>query len=113
MGADVPDEPTNSEIMRRLDELVRQVTEQGRQAADDRREMAQTYRRADVWREARKADQAAAADTASDVRILARKVEQGEDKRRAAGRVNIANGIALAGVIIALLALIINRGASL
>ena len=51
-----------------------------------------------------------AANLSGDLRVLEDKQDRSEIQRRAAARVNIANGIALAGVVIALIALIVNRG---
>lgn len=104
------DEPTPGEIMRRLDEVARQMTELARTMAEDRKHSAQTYVRQDVYIAQRQADHAVVADLSGDVRLVAEKLERTEDKRRAGARANLANAIAVAGVVIALLALFINRG---
>ena len=104
------DDPQPGEIMRRLDEVSRQLADIGRRMDEREKQAAAIYVRQDVYMANRQADQAVAANLSGDLRVLEDKQDRSEIQRRAAARVNIANGIALAGVVIALIALIVNRG---
>ena len=104
------DDPQPGEIMRRLDEVSRQLADIGRRMDEREKQAAATYVRQDVYMANRQADQAVAANLSGDLRVLEDKQDRSETQRRAAMRVNVANGIALAGVVIALIALIVNRG---
>ena len=104
------DDPQPGEIMRRLDEVSRQLADVGRRMDEREKQAAATYVRQDVYMANRQMDQAVTAVLQGDVRVVEEKQDRGETQRRAATRVNVANGIALAGVVIALIALIVNRG---
>lgn len=99
-------EPTMGEVMRRLDDVSRQMTELAREMKEDRAAASATFVRQDVYIAQRQADQAVAADTASDVRALRLEVETAESKRVAA--VRWAIGAVLVPIALALLALIVS-----
>lgn len=70
MGAAMPapgDEPTMGEVMRRLDEVSRQMLELAREMKDDRQVNAATFVRQDVHLAQRQADQAVVADLHHDI----------------------------------------------
>lgn len=63
----MPDQPTPAEIMRRLDEAIRQITDLAAQMREDRQAAAATYVRQDVYTSDRRLVDATIADVRHDV----------------------------------------------
>lgn len=63
-------EPTLGEVLRRLDDLSRQMLDLVREIKEDRSENAKTFVRQDVYIAQRLADQAVTADLAGDLQSL-------------------------------------------
>lgn len=110
------DEPTLSEVMRRLDETSRQIADLAAQMREDHRHAAQTYVRQDVYLAQRQADQAVMADQAGDVKAvevkvdaLAAKVDSNEDKRRNSVRWGIGTSLVCLGLLLTLASIIVSR----
>src|SRR5690348_10619280 len=87
-------EPTMGEVMRRLDEVARQMSELFREIKEDRAAAAATFVRQDVYIAQRHADHAVVADLASEakaaketlgreIRDVRRDMESSEAKRAA------------------------------
>lgn len=113
----VTSEPTPGEIMRRLDDISRQLARVVDQVARWQTQAERTYVRQDVYLAQRQADQAVIADVAGDLRAVeqrhaeqTKRVESLEDKRIQARNFAITTMIAVAGLGLAILAIIANRG---
>ena len=66
----MPDEPTLGEVLRRLDEVSRQLIDTSREMKEDRKSAAATYVRQDVYIAQRQADAAVLADTHGDIQSI-------------------------------------------
>lgn len=66
----MPDEPTLGEVLRRLDEVSRQLVDITREIKEDRSAAAATYVRQDVYIAQRQADAAVVADIHGDIKSI-------------------------------------------
>lgn len=75
-------EPTMGEVLRRLDEVSRQLLDLAGQMRDDRDKAAATFVRQDVYQAQRIADQAVVADLHGDIRSINKSRESDAGFRR-------------------------------
>ena len=78
----MPDDPTLGEILRRLDELSRQLIDLTREIKEDRTVAATTYVRQDVYLAQRLSDQAVVADLHGDISAVREERKKDNDWRR-------------------------------
>jgi hypothetical protein len=76
------DEPTMGEVLRRLDEVSRQLLDLAAQMREDRDKAAATFVRQDVYQAQRIADQAVVADLNGDIRAVNKARESDAGFRR-------------------------------
>lgn len=79
----MPEEPTLGEVVRRLDEVSRQLASVVHDIKDDRSQNAATYVRQDVYVAQRQADLAVSADLHGDVTKLKADLEHEQQMMRA------------------------------
>lgn len=93
-------DPTPGEIMRRLDEVARQLGDLAGQLREDRQHAAAIYMRQDVYMAQRQADQAVVADLAGDLISHRKSTEASFAERDKAHQADVAfkrqAGLALA-----------------
>lgn len=75
-------EPTMGEVLRRLDEVSRQLLDLAGQMREDRNTAAATFVRQDVYQAQRIADQAVVADLNGDIRAVKKSHESDAGFRR-------------------------------
>jgi hypothetical protein len=78
----MPDDPTLGEILRRLDDLSRQLIDLTREIKEDRTTSAATYVRQDVYLAQRHADAAVLADIHGDIAAVREERKKDNDWRR-------------------------------
>jgi hypothetical protein len=76
------EEPTLGEILRRLDDVSRQLIDLTREIKDDRAATAATYVRQDVYLAQRLADQSVVADLHGDIRTVKDERKKDNDWKR-------------------------------
>jgi hypothetical protein len=74
------DEPTTGEVLRRLDEVSRQLLDLAGQLREDRDKAAATFVRQDVYQAQRVADSAVVADLHGDIRAVDSRTTERMDK---------------------------------
>lgn len=104
------DEPTLGEVMRSLEATAKRLDELARQMAEDRRHAAETYVRQDVYVAQRQADQAVTADLSGDIRALASEQRTTEAARKANVRWAVGIALSMAGLIVAVVAVLVQGG---
>lgn len=92
-GGNVSGEPTMGEVLRRLDEVSRQLVDLAKEMKDDRNTAAATFVRQDVYVAQRLADQAVVADLHGDVRTI-------NNERKADAGFRRQSWLAMAGIAI-------------
>lgn len=103
-------EPTPHEIMRRLDEVARQMSDLTAQIRELNQAAAATYVRQDVYLAQRQAEQAVVADLHGDLEAVRSDLRNTEDKRRTNVRWAVGVSLSVAGLVITMLALVLNQG---
>lgn len=98
-------EPTLGEVLRRLDEVAKQMADMASQMREDRLQTAATYVRQDVYIAQRQADQAVVADLNGEVRSVKDERKADQASRR---QIWLSLGIAALSTVTAIALAIVN-----
>lgn len=101
----MPDEPTLGEVIRRLDDVSRQLVELTREIKDDRSANAATFVRQDVYVAQRQADGAVVADLHGEIRTLKESRQKDSDWRR---QQNLSLAVVAIGAVVSIALAIVN-----
>ena len=98
-------EPTLGEVMRRLDEVAKQLGRMANEMREDRQQNAATFVRQDVYIAQRHADQAVVADLHGDIRTVKDERKQDQASRR---QIWLSLGIAALSTVTAIALAVVN-----